>query len=94
MKKEDESVKTGLDIRSQQEEKNTSQNAAPAPDTAPIDADDKIHEETSVPVNPHTEQDYDEIIHQLPDDSETSGLEDPDDKIHREGFDEDSLDQR
>ena len=94
MKKTDESVKAGLDIRAAHDKESNTSNTAAAEPAQPVDGDDKVHEQATVNVNPDQEQDYDEIVHQLPDGVDSTENEDLDDKVHRLGTDEEQLDRR
>lgn len=87
MKKTDDSVKAGLEIRSGHEAHDTANNKTPSiPDTDPVDEDEKVHEQPDITVNENEEQDYDDIVHQLPGpNSSSENEEDLDDKVHRIG---------
>lgn len=83
MKKTDDSVKAGLEIRADHHDAPDKKSPAPAPENNPIDADEKVHEQHSPEINSNEEQDYDDVVHQMPTGRDSTDDEDLDDKVHR-----------
>lgn len=48
----------------------------------PMDADEKVHGDYSPEVNMNEEQDYDDVVHQMPQGRDSTNDEDLDDKVH------------
>jgi hypothetical protein len=88
MKKTDDSVKAGLEMRGDNEDNRPiGKSHGTLEEKAMEDEDERVHNREEVTVNPNEEQDIDEIVHQAPtaEGQDIPHEEDLDDKVHRQG---------